>query len=87
MFCLFITFLLLQAPYLTPDGQPNDRIVLWATMLGLLSTALAFVQYAPQLRHTYKSKLVGAISIPAMAIQSPGAALMVYLIASGYDLN
>ncbi|KAG8956929.1 hypothetical protein FRC03_010697 [Tulasnella sp. 419] len=79
-FSIFITVILLSGPQ-NPDGSPSDRVYAWATFLGLVSTSLAFIQYAPQLRHTYRSKLVGAISIPAMAIQSPGAVLMVYTIA------
>ncbi|KIJ90352.1 hypothetical protein K443DRAFT_116712, partial [Laccaria amethystina LaAM-08-1] len=45
------------------------------------SALLAAIQYAPQLLHTYKAKVVGALSIPMMLIQSPGAVLMVLSIA------
>ncbi|KAG8908290.1 hypothetical protein FRB99_007824 [Tulasnella sp. 403] len=79
--CLFITVILLYSSPAAPDGVPSERVFLWTTFLGLCSTSLAFIQYTPQLLHTYRTKLVGALSIPAMAIQSPGAALMVYTIA------
>lgn len=39
------------------------------------------MQYAPQLVHTYRLKLVGALSIKMMLIQSPGAVFMVLSIA------
>lgn len=42
---------------------------------------LTSVQYTPQLYHTWHSKLVGALSIPMMLIQTPGAVLMVLSIA------
>lgn len=57
------------------------QIELWATFLGVSSALLAGIQYAPQLTHTYKAKTVGALSIPMMLIQSPGAAVMVLSIA------
>jgi len=53
----------------------------WATLLGVTSAILAAIQYAPQLIHTYRFKLVGALSIPMMCIQSPGAVLMILGIA------
>lgn len=80
-FGLFITFVLLRSGP-TPDGEPSDGLYLWATFLGLTSSSLALIQYAPQLWYTYRTKLVGALSIPSMCIQSPGAALMVWTIAS-----
>ncbi|KZS96693.1 hypothetical protein SISNIDRAFT_424279 [Sistotremastrum niveocremeum HHB9708] len=64
-----------------PSPDPTRQISLWATFLGVTSAALAVIQYAPQLVHTYRAKLVGAISIPMMCIQSPGAAVMVVSIA------
>ena len=54
---------------------------MWATFLGLLSALLAAMQYAPQIVHTYRLKLVGALSIKMMLIQSPGSLLMVLSIA------
>jgi hypothetical protein len=64
-----------------PTPYPSERIALWATFLGVLSTTLAVVQYAPQLWTTWKAKTVGALSIPMMCIQTPGAVLMVISIA------
>lgn len=55
--------------------------MLWATFLGIASALLAALQYAPQLVHTYRLRLVGALSIPMMLIQSPGAVFMVLSIA------
>ena len=48
------------------------------------SATLAALQYAPQIVHTYRMKLVGALSIPMMLIQTPGAIFMVLSIALRY---
>ncbi|KAG8852489.1 hypothetical protein FRB96_008677 [Tulasnella sp. 330] len=83
-FGLYITFLLLSPstnPSSDPDDSRSERIYLWTTFLGLTSSSLALLQYMPQLLYTYRTKLVGALSLPMMAIQSPGAALMVWTVA------
>lgn len=49
--------------------------------LGVTSGLLAGVQYAPQIIRTYHLKLVGALSIPMMVIQSPGGIVMAVSIA------
>ncbi|KAF8513720.1 hypothetical protein BU17DRAFT_77149 [Hysterangium stoloniferum] len=67
----FVSFFLLT--YHSPQAQ----IQAWATFLGVTSAGLAVIQYLPQLVKTYRIKLVGAISIPMMCIQTPGAILMV----------
>ncbi|KAG6884622.1 hypothetical protein C0993_009451 [Termitomyces sp. T159_Od127] len=82
----FITFtsffLLLTVPASpAPDVPLTDILSKWATFLGVSSALLAAIQYAPQLIHTYRAKIVGALSIPMMCIQSPGAILMVLSIA------
>ena len=66
----------------TPDATSRSpQIQLWATFLGVTSALLAAFQYAPQIAHTFRIKLVGALSIPMMCIQTPGAILMVLSIA------
>ena len=66
----------------TPDGNHRSpQIQLWATFLGVSSAALAALQYAPQIAHTFRLKLVGALSIPMMCLQTPGAVIMVLSIA------
>lgn len=52
-----------------------------AIFLGLSGTALAILQYAPQIYKTYNAKLVGALSLGTMAIQVPGSVLFVISIA------
>ncbi|KIY66362.1 hypothetical protein CYLTODRAFT_377869 [Cylindrobasidium torrendii FP15055 ss-10] len=69
---IFTTFFLIAT---------NAETERWATFLGVSSAMLAAIQYMPQIIHTYKAKLVGALSIPMMLIQSPGAVLMVLSIA------
>ncbi|KAG6820386.1 hypothetical protein H0H93_001156 [Arthromyces matolae] len=82
-FITFTTFfLLLTVPTSpAPDVPLPEILARWATFLGVSSALLAAIQYAPQLIHTYKAKIVGALSIPMMCIQSPGAVLMVLSIA------
>jgi hypothetical protein len=79
---LFITFTTFFLILTTPlENYPSQRIDLWAKFLGVLSTTLAIIQYSPQLWKTWNAKTVGALSIPMMCIQTPGAILMVTSIA------
>lgn len=81
VFITFVTFLLLSTNP-TPDAtHRSPQLELWATFLGVSSVALTGFQYAPQVAHTYRLKLVGALSIPMMILQAPGAVLMVVSIA------
>ncbi|KAH9474897.1 hypothetical protein JR316_0013365 [Psilocybe cubensis] len=68
------------APTPTPTPHLPPQISAWATLLGLSSASLAAIQYAPQLAHTYRTRLVGALSVPMMCIQTPGGVLMVLSI-------
>lgn len=52
-----------------------SHLVFWANFLGVMATALAAVQYVPQIWTTYKLKHVGSLSIPMMCIQTPGGFL------------
>lgn len=79
LFIVFVTFFLILTE--DPSKYPTPRLLYWAGFLGLLSTSLAVIQYAPQLWTTWKAKTVGALSIPMMCIQTPGAILMVTSIA------
>lgn len=80
---LITTFALLADSPPSPDPTvPHPpQITLWATFLGVTSGLLAAVQYAPQIIRTYHLKLVGALSIPMMVIQSPGGIVMAVSIA------
>ena len=65
-----------------PDEAYRTRqLQLWTMFLGVTSALLAAFQYIPQIAHTWGIKLVGALSIPMMCIQTPGAVLMVLSIA------
>ncbi|KAG2347015.1 hypothetical protein BDR05DRAFT_877061 [Suillus weaverae] len=82
-----VTFFLLFTRIQEPGGEVPRQISLWATFLGVTSALLAAIQYAPQLLRTYRLKLVGALSIPMMIIQSPGAAIMSISIALRPGIN
>lgn len=71
----FVTFLLLAS------HADSTSVELWAGFLGITSALSAVMQYFPQIELTWRRKLVGALSIPMMCIQSPGAVLMVISIA------
>lgn len=45
----------------------------WANFLGLLATALAAIQYIPQILMTWRLQETGSLSIPMMCIQTPGS--------------
>ncbi|KAH9927539.1 hypothetical protein B0H21DRAFT_763138 [Amylocystis lapponica] len=77
----FVTFLLLGTNP-SPDAPQQERqISIWATFLGVTAALLSAMQYIPQLWHTYRLKLVGALSIKMMLMQSPGSIFMVLSIA------
>ena len=78
---MFVTFMLLGTQPSPEASRRSLQLDLWATFLGVSSTIEAAVQYFPQIMHTYRHKLVGALSIPMMFIQTPGAFIMVLSIA------
>lgn len=51
------------------------HVLLFAQILGVLSTVITFIQYIPQLVETYHLKHSGALSIAMMLIQTPGGFL------------
>ncbi|KAI9511376.1 hypothetical protein F5148DRAFT_1274317 [Russula earlei] len=79
-FCTFVTFLLLLSSPSGPSGVVRSQLSIWATFLGVSSAVLAALQYTPQIAHTYRLQLVGALSIPMMLIQTPGGVIMVISI-------
>lgn len=79
LFVTFTTFFFILNSSI--NEYPSQGIISWAAFLGVLSTTLAVIQYAPQLWTTWNAKTVGALSIPMMCVQTPGAILMVASIA------
>lgn len=80
---VFITLFALASAVPSPSaGEPLPPLLYsWARFLGVTSAIFASVQYPPQILRTYQAKVVGALSIPMMCIQSPGGLLMVLSIA------
>lgn len=76
---IFTTIFLIATSSL--EVYPPDMVKLWTGFLGLTAAVLAVIQYAPQIYTTWKLGLVGALSIPMMCIQTPGAILMVTNLA------
>ncbi|OCH90807.1 hypothetical protein OBBRIDRAFT_792914 [Obba rivulosa] len=87
LFITFVTFVLLSTNPATDGVHRARQLSLWATFLGVSSALVAGLQYLPQLVHTYRLKLVGALSIKMMLMQSPGAIAMVLSIALRPDTN
>ncbi|KNZ48122.1 hypothetical protein VP01_5892g1, partial [Puccinia sorghi] len=82
----------LGEPIGTPPSHsaqhPTVRLLrIWASASGILSLLLAACQYLPQIKTTLELKLVGALSIPMMIIQTPGSFLFVYSLAIRPGLN
>ncbi|KAF9572052.1 hypothetical protein EC968_010383 [Mortierella alpina] len=81
----FLTFLLLALIDDPPNHEQSPRqnawLLVWAGFLGMTSTFLAMIQYIPQIIETYFRKSVGALSIPMMWMQTPGAILLAVSLA------
>ncbi|PPQ74468.1 hypothetical protein CVT26_001105, partial [Gymnopilus dilepis] len=76
---LFISLATAYLLYTVPptlSGVTPWIVDFWSFLLGISAAMLAAIQYAPQIWHTYRTKLVGALSIPMMMIQTPGGILM-----------
>ncbi|KAJ7320784.1 hypothetical protein DFH08DRAFT_788983 [Mycena albidolilacea] len=75
------------SPYPDPSFPDPDSpelpvsLARWALFLGVSSATLAAIQYLPQISFTWRARLVGALSVPMMCVQSPGAVAMVLSIA------
>ncbi|KAJ4387124.1 hypothetical protein N0V93_007713 [Gnomoniopsis smithogilvyi] len=54
----------------------------FADGLGITATALASIQYFPQIYTTYKLKSLGSLSIPMMCVQTPGGYLWAASLAA-----
>jgi len=48
--------------------------------MGIGSTVVTFVQWAPQIYQTYKAKTVGSFSILMLMIQAPGSFIIIYFL-------
>lgn len=62
-------------------ASPETLLLRWARILGFISLILTTCQCAPQIYKTWKIKEVGALSIPAMALQTPGTFLLIVSLA------
>ena len=67
--------------YAFPRRRSTSLDIFVGHFLGVSSALLAAIQYAPQLLHTYRMKLVGALGIHMMLIQTSEGILMVISIA------
>ncbi|KAF9205639.1 hypothetical protein BGZ59_000374, partial [Podila verticillata] len=74
--CVLVTIYVL-----TFVGPENKWTLAWASFLGITSVILATIQYVPQILRTWHRKSVGALSIPMMMMQTPGAALLTLSLA------
>ncbi|KAJ1733235.1 hypothetical protein LPJ61_001664 [Coemansia biformis] len=80
--CILMSTLLVMAvgPYAAPTRT-------WASLLGLFSLCLTCMQFFPQILKTWRSGVVGALSIPMMLMQTPGGFVFAYSIAIRPGVN
>ena len=60
------------------SGDRTASVEGFAGFLGMVSLILSSVQFIPQIVTTLETESLGALSLTTLALQSPGAALMVY---------
>lgn len=77
----FFIAVFLSVVVLVKFGVGSEQVEWMAGVWGLISMALATVQYLPQIFWTWKMKTVGALSIPMMMMQTPGSLLLVYSLS------
>lgn len=75
---LFFTTLI--ALILLSKESLRENSVKFGNLQGIISMLLASIQYIPQILETIKRGEMGALSIPMMLIQCPGALLFIYSI-------
>lgn len=69
LFCIAGAIVLLLVAYI---AFSPSQVVHLAQLFGLLSTAITFVEYIPQLVETYNLKSSGSLSLLMMLVQTPG---------------
>ncbi|KAJ9067511.1 hypothetical protein DSO57_1038408 [Entomophthora muscae] len=85
--CIHFFISALVTLLLMGSRQSEHVAMLWAGFNGVFSMALAMVQYVPQIIETWSRKSCGALSIPMMLMQTPGAFLFAYSLASREGTN
>ncbi|KAI9020541.1 hypothetical protein DFJ74DRAFT_673568 [Hyaloraphidium curvatum] len=75
--CLLLSLLVV---FLDPPSgvDQGSAAVLYAGILGLISTVFSAVQFLPQIVHTWQEGRVGALSVGMLGMQAPGSFLFVY---------
>lgn len=83
--CLYFLFGFGAAVFLLlayGDGSESEISEVYGDLMGLVSMVASSFQFLPQIFKTLKLKKVGSLSIPSMLIQTPGAFILVYALAS-----
>ncbi|KAJ1930510.1 hypothetical protein IWQ60_000206 [Tieghemiomyces parasiticus] len=78
--CLMTVTTAVSVAVVTSYGPQAWVVRSWAGALGIASLAIACLQYVPQIWKTWHRRSVGALSIPAMLLQTPGGYLFAYSI-------
>jgi hypothetical protein len=84
--CVFHGLLIVIVSAALALGAPQ-YLGWWANFLGIMSAALAAVQYIPQILTTYHLKHAGSLSIPMMCVQTPGGLVLAasLMARTGWD--
>ncbi|KAI3651844.1 hypothetical protein MP228_003147 [Amoeboaphelidium protococcarum] len=69
------------------DASQDRATEYWADGNGILSMILSAFQFIPQIFKTYRQKQIGALSMPTMLMQIPGAFILVYTLATRQGSN
>jgi len=76
---VFILSMIGAAAIILMNFGDCDSITLgFAYFMGILSTVVTFIQWAPQIYSTYKTKSVGSFSILMLMIQAPGSMIILF---------
>ena len=64
------------------NGYEHEDTLIYAQVLGGISMISGFVQYLPQIHHTYSAWDYGSLSITSLFMKVPGSYLWVYFLTS-----
>lgn len=85
IYSTFITFVSILIS--TAFGVPSGWATIWTALLAVIALVSSLIQFLPQILRTWKLKVVGALSIPAMMMQTPGSFLFCYTLAISPGTN
>lgn len=84
----YLLILTLISTWVISTGSSSPMATaIWTTLLAFIALIASSVQFIPQILRTFQLKVVGALSIPAMLMQTPGSFLFCITIATSPGTN